>query len=113
MAIPNSATPLDSRLTAAAQGRRDNTPAQARKVAREFEAMMVGMMVKAMRDTVGKDKMTGGGRGEETFRPLLDQEYAAAAAQNGGIGLAKMIEQELTRNSGAASGPTKGSANAD
>jgi peptidoglycan hydrolase FlgJ len=69
-------------------------------------------MLKSMRDTVGKDKLTDGGRGEETFRSLLDQEYAQAAVRGGGIGLAPMIEKELTR-SNAVLPPVKGNGNAD
>lgn len=69
----------------------------AKKVAREFEAMFVGMMLKSMRETVGKDKLTGGGHGEEVYQPLLDQEYAKAASERGGIGLARMIEKQLVR----------------
>ncbi len=66
-----------------------------KKVAREFEALFIGMMVKSMRESVGKDSLTGGGRGEEVYGPMLDQEYANAMAQQGGIGLATMIEQQL------------------
>jgi flagellar protein FlgJ len=74
----------------------DPRKAQAtKKVAREFEALFIGMMLKSMRETVGKDGLTGGGRGEEVYGSLLDQEYANSMAQHGGIGLASMIEQQL------------------
>ena len=90
---------LDGRVQPALQAksaRPDGAdPAAARKVAREFEAMFVAQMMKSMRETVGKDTLTGGGRAEETFRSLLDQEYAAEAARSGGIGLAQSIEREL------------------
>lgn len=77
--------------------RGDNAKA-ARKVAGEFEAMFVGMMLKSMRDTVGKNELTGGGKGEEIFQSMLDQEYATAiATSQGGIGLATMIEKQLVR----------------
>jgi flagellar protein FlgJ len=69
--------------------------AAAKKVAKEFEAMFVSMMLKSMRETVGKDKLTGGGHGEEIYRSLLDQEYARAVAENGGLGLARTIEAQL------------------
>jgi peptidoglycan hydrolase FlgJ len=97
--LPSVALPLtDTRMPASLISRRQPTDAaEAKKVGQEFEAMFVGMMLKSMRDTVGNDKLTGGGRGEETFRSLLDQEYAAAAAKNGGIGLATIIEKELVR----------------
>lgn len=114
--IPLNALPVvDTRLPASAgAGRREGEPAAAKKVAREFEAMFVGMMLKSMRATVGKDKLTGGGHGEETFRSLLDQEYAAAASRGGGIGLAKMIEKELTRTEqNTAPAPLQGKSHAD
>lgn len=101
----------DAALAAAAEGRAqglakgagrtEEDAAQAKKVAREFEAMFVGMMLKSMRETVGEDKLTGGGRAEETYRALLDQEYAAEAVRAGGIGLAQVLERELNRNGGA------------
>jgi len=114
-AIPTAALPqiepqIPAALKAGRQGGGD--PAQAKKVAQDFEAMFVGMMLKSMRETVGKDKLTGGGHGEETFRSLLDQEYAAAAVKGGGIGLASTIEKELNRT-GAAQPSLKGDGHAD
>jgi flagellar protein FlgJ len=71
---------------------------QAKKVAQDFEALFVGMMMKSMRSTVGKDTLTGGGHGEEVYRSMLDQEYAAAAVkQGGGLGIAKIIEKDIIR----------------
>jgi len=74
--------------------------AAVKKVAGEFEALFAGMMLKSMRATVGKDSLTGGGHGEEVYRSLLDQEYAAAMVQGGGLGLGKLIEQQLERQIG-------------
>jgi peptidoglycan hydrolase FlgJ len=115
-AIPSSALPLvNPQLPGNPGARRQdaNNPIQAKKVAQEFEAMFVGMMLKSMRETVGKEKLTGGGHGEETFRSLLDQEYATAATRNGGVGLASMIEKELTHSATPASKSLKGHSDAD
>ncbi|GFO70863.1 hypothetical protein GMLC_44420 [Geomonas limicola] len=92
-----SLPPVENRVPT--QGKKDD-PAKVKKVAQEFEAMFVGMMLKSMRETVGQDKLTGGGRAEETFRSMLDQEYATEATKSGGIGLAKLLEKELTKNGG-------------
>ena len=70
---------------------------QAHKVSQDFEALFVGLMMKSMRATVGKDKLTGGGHGEEVYRSMLDQEYAAAAAKRGSLGLAPIIERDIIR----------------
>jgi flagellar protein FlgJ len=71
---------------------------QAKKISQDFEALFVGMMIKSMRATVGKDKLTGGGHGEEVYRSMLDQEYAnVSVKQGGGLGLAKHIEKDIIR----------------
>lgn len=71
---------------------------QAKKVSQDFEALFVGMMMKSMRSTVGKDTLTGGGHGEEVYRSLLDQQYAdASVKRGGGLGLAKIIEKDIIR----------------
>ncbi|MDD5286065.1 MAG: rod-binding protein [Desulfuromonadaceae bacterium] len=76
----------------------DKQRLKAKKVSQDFEALMVGMMIKSMRATVGKDKLTGGGHGDEVYRSMLDQEYAAASVKRGGgLGLAKQIEKEIVR----------------
>lgn len=77
-----------------------NDPRAVKKLAGEFEALFIGMMLKSMRGTTGSDKLTGGGHGEEVYSSLLDQEYAKAIAQHGGIGIADMIERQLGASEG-------------
>lgn len=69
--------------------------ASAHKVATDFEAMFAGMMLKSMRSSLQPDNLTGGGKGEEVFQSLLDQEYATAIANQGSLGIAKTIEKLL------------------
>ncbi|MDD2319088.1 MAG: rod-binding protein [Geobacteraceae bacterium] len=78
----------------------ENQKAAIKKVSQDFEALFVGMMLKSMRSTVGKETLTGGGHGEEVYRSLLDQEYAQAVAAGGGLGLGSMLEEQLTRHIG-------------
>jgi len=82
---------------AGATGLSEKQRQQAKKVAQDFEGLFIGMMVKSMHDTVGKDKLTGGGHGEEVYRSLLDQEYVAQSVKRGGFGLAKIIEKDIIR----------------
>jgi flagellar protein FlgJ len=101
-AVPANGLPLEpmglQNSLKPAAGNADKDRAAVKKVAREFEAMFVGMMMKSMRSTVGKEKLTDGGHGEEMFRSLLDQEYANAAAASGRLGLATMIEKQLSQH---------------
>ena len=96
-ALPVAELPVQNTLKSGGKAA-DKDPVAIKKAAQGFEAMFTGMMLKSMRETVGKeDKLTGGGRGEETFRSLLDQAYADKAAASGSIGLATMIEKQLNR----------------
>lgn len=74
--------------------------AAAKKVSKEFESLFIGMMLKSMRETTGKDKITNGGHGEELYRSMLDQEYAKALTERGGVGLATIFEQLLAKPQG-------------
>jgi flagellar protein FlgJ len=78
-------------------GSADKNTQAAKKVAREFESLMVNEMIKSMRATAGKDPLTSGGRGEEIYQSMLDQEYAQAIARQGTVGLARYIEQQLIK----------------
>lgn len=79
-------------------GLTDKQRLQAKKVSQDFEALFVGMMMKSMRATVGKDELTGGGHGDEVYRSMLDQEYAnASVKRGGGMGIAKIIEKDIIR----------------
>jgi len=90
---------------AGATGLSEKQRQQAKKLAQDFEGLFIGMMVKSMHDTVGKDKLTGGGHGEEVYRSLLDQEYVAQSVKRGGFGLAKIIEKDIIRQESRKAAP--------
>jgi flagellar protein FlgJ len=85
------------RQAAGASGLSEKQLQQAKKVSQDFEGLFIGMMMKSMRETVGKDKLTGGGHGDDVYRSILDQEYVTAAVKRGGFGLAKQIEKDVIR----------------
>lgn len=97
--LPGNEKKLQQTLKISTQ-KTDKEAMAAKKAAREFEALFIGMMLKSMRATVGKDPLTGGGQGEEVYRSLLDQEYANAVVKGGGLGLAGIIEKQLVRPDG-------------
>jgi flagellar protein FlgJ len=96
-AAAEKARQLQRQASGASSGLSAQKLKQIHKVSQDFEALFVGMMMKSMRATVGKDKLTNGGHGEEVFRSMLDQEYAAAAAKRNSLGLAPMIEKDIIR----------------
>lgn len=96
-AVSGNVSANGTNMVDAATGQRtaNKEAVAAKKVAKEFEALFVGMMLKSMRETVGKDKLINGGHGEEIYRSLLDQEYAKSLTEHGGVGLASMLERQL------------------
>ncbi len=96
-AAAEKARQLQRQASGASSGLSGQQLKQIHKVSQDFEALFVGMMVKSMRTTVGNDKLTGGGHGEEVYRSMLDQEYATAAAKRNSLGLAPMIEKDIIR----------------
>jgi len=82
----------------------DKDSMAAKKVAREFESMFVGMMLKSMRETVGKDMLSGKGQSDDIYRTMLDQEYARAVSEQGGLGLANTIEKQIIAQGGTRKG---------
>src|SRR3972149_5107872 len=62
-----------------------------RNTAQEFEGMFLGMLMKAMRSTVGKGGLFKEGSDTQMYREMFDEEVGRALARAGGIGLAQMI----------------------
>lgn len=67
------------------------------EAAQDFEAVFITEMLKPMFKGIETDGMFGGGKGEEIFRGQMLQEYGKIMAENGGIGLADQIKQEMIR----------------
>lgn len=67
--------------------------------ARQFEALLVNNMLKAMRETVPENPLTGG-RDVATFQGLLDTELAQELVSGQGFGLAQALVRELGQRTG-------------
>lgn len=70
---------------------------KADEVIEQFQGVLLGEMMKAMRSTVPESPLFGGeGMGGEMFQSLLDQEYIGAAGhQMGGLGLTEALKRQL------------------
>jgi flagellar protein FlgJ len=66
-----------------------------REAAQNFESVFLHQLVKMMRATVEKSGLISGGRAEEIFQDMLDEQYAGALGKNSNLGLADMIYKEL------------------
>lgn len=78
-----------------------NTPGQAKEQGRlkdacsQFESLFLSQMFQEMRKSIPKNDFLGGGRDEETFNAMLDDERAKAWAQADGVGIANVLYQQL------------------
>lgn len=94
LAIPSAQGPaLDPRAGFAGLNPKD--PAAVQRVAREFEAMFLSILMKSMRATVTKSGLFGEGKGEEMFRSLWDEQMARQTTNGEGLGLADLLARSI------------------
>ncbi|WP_447973773.1 rod-binding protein [Nitrospira sp. Kam-Ns4a] len=95
LARPALATglPAERSLRASDGGSR----AEIRKAAQAFEAYFVAYLMKVMRETVPKGILPS--RAADHYSYFYDQEIGQLAAQAGGLGLAKFLEENLASDS--------------
>lgn len=70
-----------------------------RAAAQQFESLMIGMMLKSMRETKFSedDDPMNSGEGVKLYRDLLDQQWAAQLSKGHGLGFADMIVKSMEK----------------
>ena len=69
------------------------------KTAKDFEAVFMNTLMKAMRKTVPEDKMFNGGGATKFYRQMHDAEMAKSMATGkSGLGIADLIIQQFSQN---------------
>ena len=63
----------------------------------QLESYFVKQMVSAMRNTVSKSALNGGGFAGEIYEDMLFDEYSVAMTKNAGFGLADQIYLQLSK----------------
>jgi len=74
--------------------------AQLRKVSQDFESLFLAYMMKTMKAALPKSEFLGQSEGEKIFTEMKDEELAKGMAKAGGIGLAKLLEQQILKMQG-------------
>ena len=86
----------DTDSSSSTASERDAQSSKVDKLLGEFQSIMFGEMVKAMRATVPKSELFGKSMGEETFQSFLDEQYSSAMSQKmGGLGLTEALKRQL------------------
>ncbi len=69
-----------------------------RESAQQFEAIFIQQMFKEMRKTIPDDGLIQRGNADDIYAQMQDLEAAKITAQQGGIGLADMMMQQLMKD---------------
>lgn len=65
------------------------------KATGDFEALFINHMLKTMRESSMKNSLFDGGKGEEIYTSMLDQELSTIMSSGEGIGLKKALISQL------------------
>jgi peptidoglycan hydrolase FlgJ len=71
------------------------SPTGTKKIAQQFEGVLMSQMLNEMFEGIKTDGMFGGGQGEDMFRSLMVDEYGKQIAQQGGMGLTTAVTRQL------------------
>jgi flagellar protein FlgJ len=63
--------------------------------ARQFEALLIGQMLKSMRDSEGGWLGTGDDQASSSAMEYAQEMFAQSLAANGGLGMAKLVMRGL------------------
>jgi flagellar protein FlgJ len=106
LTIPSSAAPGSadvytdlSGLAALKSRAKSNDPEALRAVAKQYESLFTRMMIKSMRDAVGKDPIFGSDE-ESTYQEMYDDQLSLEMTKGHGLGLADMLVRQLQRLNG-------------
>ena len=73
--------------------------AASKAVARQFESIFMGFMLKAMRDATPEDSLFGSNT-MKSYQQMFDSQISLNLAAQGGIGLAPLIERQIAATQG-------------
>ncbi len=79
------------------KSRKGQDPEKLRETTQQFEAIFIQQMYTEMRKTIPDDGLIQRGNADEIYTQMLDLEAAKVTAQQGGIGLADLMMEQLTK----------------
>jgi len=87
----------DKTLSAAESGLRHDgdSDADLENASKQFESLLLNFMIREMRATVPESTLFPPSMAEEIFTGMMDEQIAGEMAQNGGIGISRMIFNQL------------------
>jgi flagellar protein FlgJ len=74
----------------------DPNNADLEKASSQFESLLLSFMIREMRATVPESGLFPPSMAQDIFTSMLDEKYADAMAERGGIGLARILVDQLS-----------------
>ncbi len=65
------------------------------KAAKDFESLIVGELLKTMRNTVAKSGLSGTGAGADIINGMFDEQLAKCLADTGAFGVGKLVKGSM------------------
>jgi flagellar protein FlgJ len=66
------------------------------KASQQFESLLLNFMIREMRSTVPESGLFPRSMAEEMYTSMLDEELAGVMAERGGIGISRMLIDQLS-----------------
>jgi flagellar protein FlgJ len=96
MSTTASSTYLDFNALTRLKGEAAQDPSKAiRKTSEQFEAYFIQQMMKTMRESIEKSDLVEGGNMDQ-YQDLMDKELSLEMVKRGGMGVADMMERQMT-----------------
>lgn len=90
-----------SGLASLKKSARNNDPAALRQVAKQYESLFTRMMIKSMRDAVGKDPIFGSDQ-EQSYQEMYDDQLSIELSKGKGLGLADVLVRQMQKLTGGS-----------
>jgi peptidoglycan hydrolase FlgJ len=74
-----------------------HSDAHLKKTCEQFESLLLDFMIREMRATVPESQLFPQSMADKIYTGMLDQRYAGEMAKNGGLGISRMIFDQLKR----------------
>ena len=94
MAIELNRIPVAVLATSAPEPINKNDPAKAKEAAQQFEALLLGQILRSVREAAGSENSDEAASCATEF---AEQQFALVLARQGGLGLAALIARGLER----------------
>lgn len=80
---------------------RRNDPTRVKDAACQFESLLIGQLMKSMRDSSSGWLDDGDDQAGATATDMAEEQFAKSLASHGGLGLARMVVSGLEKSNGS------------